>query len=327
VNDFYNNDSDLLVDNTVAYSADVETKLSSVAAGFDKLPSEEGLNRGTVNAVTDTGAADAYVVTMAQTLAAYVDLMEITFRAVNANTGASTLNASAVGVKGIKRQDGSAVAAGEIPAGSIVTVRWDDDNDYFVLLSANANDVAATEASAAAALVSENNAATSETNAAASAVSAAVDALVVSAVIEVPTENVPVGYLECDGASLLRATYEELFTAIGTLYGTADGTHFNIPDYRGRTLKGWDHGAGVDLDAATRTVPGATGATITAADHVGTEQANQNKAHVHTQHGKTLNNAYAPGGPTVGGTVDTGSQGGNQVSVDNTNIMYCIKYT
>ena len=26
---------------------------------------------------------------------------------------------------------------------------------------------------------------------------------------------------------------QHLFTAIGTAYGTADGTHFNVPDFRG----------------------------------------------------------------------------------------------
>lgn len=42
--------------------------------------------------------------------------------------------------------------------------------------------------------------------------------------------------LMCDGQSLLRADYPELFSVIGTLYGSADATHFNIPDLRGRTL-------------------------------------------------------------------------------------------
>ena len=44
----------------------------------------------------------------------------------------------------------------------------------------------------------------------------------------------PSGYVLCDGASLLRAgTYAELFAAIGVTFGTADGTHFNVPDMRG----------------------------------------------------------------------------------------------
>jgi microcystin-dependent protein len=43
------------------------------------------------------------------------------------------------------------------------------------------------------------------------------------------------GWLLCDGASLLRADYPALFTALGTQWGAADSTHFNIPDWRGRS--------------------------------------------------------------------------------------------
>lgn len=48
----------------------------------------------------------------------------------------------------------------------------------------------------------------------------------------------PTGFLLCDGSSLLRATYADLFTAIGTTYGSADGTHFTLPDLRSRVPVG-----------------------------------------------------------------------------------------
>ena len=41
--------------------------------------------------------------------------------------------------------------------------------------------------------------------------------------------GVPEGYLECDGASLLRSAYPALFAVIGTTFGNVDGTHFNLP--------------------------------------------------------------------------------------------------
>ena len=44
----------------------------------------------------------------------------------------------------------------------------------------------------------------------------------------------PTGYLICDGRSFLRTTHPGLFAVIGTTYGAADGTHFNIPDLRQR---------------------------------------------------------------------------------------------
>lgn len=62
----------------------------------------------------------------------------------------------------------------------------------------------------------------------------------------------PTGWVLCDGASLLRAgTYAALFAIIGTLYGSVDGTHFNVPDLRGRFPAG--------KDAATFTPMGSTG--------------------------------------------------------------------
>jgi microcystin-dependent protein len=56
--------------------------------------------------------------------------------------------------------------------------------------------------------------------------------------------SAPSGWLLCDGTSYLQATYAALFTAIGTTYGSADGSHFNVPDMRGRIPIGVGTGAG-----------------------------------------------------------------------------------
>ena len=48
----------------------------------------------------------------------------------------------------------------------------------------------------------------------------------------------PTGWLVCDGSSVLRASYPDLFAAIGTTWGSVDGTHFNVPDLRGMFLRG-----------------------------------------------------------------------------------------
>lgn len=50
--------------------------------------------------------------------------------------------------------------------------------------------------------------------------------------------TIPSGFLLCNGASILRASYPNLFTAIGTVYGSVDGTHFNLPDLRDRIIVG-----------------------------------------------------------------------------------------
>lgn len=48
----------------------------------------------------------------------------------------------------------------------------------------------------------------------------------------------PGGWLLCDGSSVLRSDYLNLFGIIGTTYGSADSTHFNLPDLRGRVAVG-----------------------------------------------------------------------------------------
>lgn len=46
-----------------------------------------------------------------------------------------------------------------------------------------------------------------------------------------PLQNVPAGWLPCDGSLLTRTTYPALFAAIGTTWGVGDGsTTFNLPD-------------------------------------------------------------------------------------------------
>lgn len=43
--------------------------------------------------------------------------------------------------------------------------------------------------------------------------------------------TIPSGWLDCNGQSVSRTTYAKLFAAIGTKYGTGDGsTTFGLPD-------------------------------------------------------------------------------------------------
>ena len=57
----------------------------------------------------------------------------------------------------------------------------------------------------------------------------------------------PTGWLKANGATLSRATYADLFTAIGTTFGAGDGsTTFKLPDLRGEFLRVWDDGRGID---------------------------------------------------------------------------------
>jgi len=57
-------------------------------------------------------------------------------------------------------------------------------------------------------------------------------------------QTIPDNWVLADGRSLLRTDYPDLFTAIGTQYGAADSTHFNIPDLRNRFIYGANTPAG-----------------------------------------------------------------------------------
>lgn len=49
----------------------------------------------------------------------------------------------------------------------------------------------------------------------------------------------PNGWLICDGSAVSRTTYADLFSVIGTTYGTGDGsTTFNIPNLKGKVPVG-----------------------------------------------------------------------------------------
>ena len=54
----------------------------------------------------------------------------------------------------------------------------------------------------------------------------------------IPEANCPDGYLLCNGQEVSRTRYAQLFTLLGTNFGSGDGsTTFNIPDYRGCFLR------------------------------------------------------------------------------------------
>jgi microcystin-dependent protein len=101
-----------------------------------------------------------------------------------------------------------------------------------------------------------------------------------------PTTVAPSGWQLCDGSSLDRTTFAALFAVIGTTYGSVDGTHFTVPDFRQKFPLGV-------AAAGTGNAIGATGGSIdhthTSAAHTHTYTQVPNHVHTITDPGHTHN--------------------------------------
>ncbi|MFR1672355.1 MAG: phage tail protein [Candidatus Gastranaerophilaceae bacterium] len=52
-------------------------------------------------------------------------------------------------------------------------------------------------------------------------------------------DDVPEGWLVCDGASYLIDDYKDLYDKIGTIFGQDDVLHFNVPDFKDKVPEGF----------------------------------------------------------------------------------------
>ena len=173
-----------------------------------------------------------------------------------------------------------------------------------------------------------------------SAIPAVTDQTPAGTVIYTARTTAPTGYIKADGAAISRSTFSVLFAAIGTTFGTGDGsTTFNTPDLRSEFIRGFDDGRGIAEAVA-----------------FGQAQTDQNKQHNHTGSTSSSNGSHThdydqarPGTGTPGGggnvfdfnsetstggggshshnlsiTNDPASNGG-EARPRNINLLACIK--
>lgn len=128
------------------------------------------------------------------------------------------------------------------------------------------------------------------------------------AVVAFAGPSAPTGWLFCGGQAVSRTTYADLYSAIGTTYGSGDGsTTFNLPDLRGRTLFGKDDMGGSAANRVTSGVSGVDGATLGASGGDQRMQQHNHTANVTDpghSHNLTKQNA---GGATPVPSFGTGS--------------------
>lgn len=147
-----------------------------------------------------------------------------------------------------------------------------------------------------------------------------------------PVGSIPTGWVLCDGRTLKRDQYSDLWNAIGTTWGTGDGaTTFNVPDLLGMFLRGWSNGSTNDPDRATRW--SAHGSN--SGDQVGSYQSDGIRSH---DHGYTHWNDWQASGSEQnqsGGAESraalvpaaTATTGGAETRPLNAYVMYIIKVT
>ncbi len=157
------------------------------------------------------------------------------------------------------------------------------------------------------------------------------------AIMAWPSQQLPAGWLECDGQELSISNNPALYSVIGTAYGgNAAQDKFNLPDYRGYFLRGLDNGAGRDPDASARLDRG----DGSSGDVVGSVQAEGLKAHSHKVRegvGGTQTNpvdgcgfsgmdssaGFYVGSSTTNDLVE--STGGSETRPVNVNVIWIIK--
>lgn len=142
----------------------------------------------------------------------------------------------------------------------------------------------------------------------------------VGSVVAFAVNTPPTGWLAANGQAVSRNIYARLFSRIGTTWGAGNGsTTFNLPDYRGEFVRGWDNGRGVDPGRGFATSQNAT----QIADYTGSSDGNSIQVGITNGDGISVDNTWQ----RYRGTA-TASYGTNRVSVRPRNIaaLYCIKF-
>lgn len=208
--------------------------------------------RDTNGSLVSAGAGNAYALTTNNGFEDFDNILQLSFRADRANTpGAATLIVDGLPPRPLRAEIGVELDANAILENGIVTVAYTPLLDFFHYLNPPLGPPA-------------------------------------GSVVAWFTEQLPNGWLECNGAAISRADHPRLFAVLGIRYGDGNGfTTFNLPDLRGEFLRGHDAGAGTDPNAATRTNRG----DGTQGNNVGTRQADQLRIHQHGASGLSIGEA------------------------------------
>lgn len=194
-------------------------------------------------------------------ITSYISNQQFVFKTISgsANTGPITLNVDDVGERDVVRNVTESIAAGEFGADASIIVIYNEANDQFQWVNQ---------------LVLAPPAPTP-----------------VGEVTDFAGSAVPSLWILCFGQAISRTTFSELFLAIGTIYGTGNGsTTFNLPDCRGRVSAGQDDMGGLSANRLTNAAAGGINGDIlggTGGEEDHTQTVSELAAHTHSEEGSS----------------------------------------
>lgn len=155
-----------------------------------------------------------------------------------------------------------------------------------------------------------------------------ISSLPVGSIVAYATSTIPSGWLECDGTAYSTTTYASLYSSIGCTWGCS-GSNFNVPDFRGVFLRGWNHSASTsayigDQDAVSRSTISIGGRS---GDKVGSYQNDDFRAHIHTGVADLSPSVTGPegSGTNLATSGQTDPAGGNETRPKNAYVLFIIK--
>lgn len=131
------------------------------------------------------------------------------------------------------------------------------------------------------------------------------------------TASIPSGFLECDGTAVSRSTYSALFTAIGTTYGTGDGSStFNLPNMQDKVQVGKSSGKSLASTGGSETHT-LSSSELASHNHSG---ATVGTANINVHWSYPINNT-----PNSGNTGSTGGGNAHSIMQPYIALLYIIK--
>jgi microcystin-dependent protein len=228
----------------------------------------------------------------------YVAGMTISFIPVATNTGAVTIDLDGLGAKNVFVGNASTLSGGELVVGQIAQLQY--DGTRFQLMNIQS-------------------------------------AIPVGSIMAFGRASPPAGWLAANGSAVSRTTYAALFAAIGTAFGSGDGsTTFTLPDLRDRVA------IGSGTLYALAATGGSKDAVVVSHTHSATSTVSD-PGHNHTyprtlesasgvvvgaaDGGSTQNTSTATTGITVATSVaSVGSSGTNANLPPYVALLQCIKF-